>query len=247
MLWLSIQQQVLTKGDKPVVAVTLMGVTNTGAVAAVEELEKMGLEVIGFHATGVGGATMEDMAANGLVDGILDLTLHELTSEYFGGGFSYGPKAKIRLVESVEKKVPLVISLGGLDFVDFSTSELPDRMGERKYMLHNANTAHIKILPEEAEALGKILAERLSKVTYPVKLLIPTKGMRHNTLEGQELYEPKSDSVLIQTIIENVNDNVEVIVIPHNLDTPEFGVKAAHYIVDEMKKQGKLPQNFGEN
>ena len=239
--------QVLTKGDKPVVAVTLMGVTNTGAVAAVEELEKMGLEVIGFHATGVGGATMEDMAANGLVDGILDLTLHELTSEYFGGGFSYGPKAKIRLVESVEKKVPLVISLGGLDFVDFSTSELPDRMDERKYMLHNANTAHIKILPEEAEALGKILAERLSKVTYPVKLLIPTKGMRHNTLEGQELYEPKSDSVLIQTIIENVNDNVEVIVIPHNLDTPEFGVKAAHYIVDEMKKQGKLPQNFGEN
>ena len=214
--------QVLTKGDKPVVAVTLMGVTNTGAVAAVEELEKMGLEVIGFHATGVGGATMEDMAAN-------------------------GPKAKIRLVESVEKKVPLVISLGGLDFVDFSTSELPDRMDERKYMLHNANTAHIKILPEEAEALGKIMAERLSKVTYPVKLLIPTKGMRHNTLEGQELYEPKSDSVLIQTIIENVNDNVEVIVIPHNLDTPEFGVKAAHYIVDEMKKQGKLPQNFGEN
>ena len=47
--------------------------------------------------------------------------------------------------------------------------------------------------------------------------------------------------------IENVNDNVEVIVIPHNLDTPEFGVKAAHYIVDEMKKQGKFPQDFGEN
>ena len=79
---------VLKKGDKPVVAVTLMGVTNNGAVAAVEELERVGLEVIGFHATGVGGATMEKMAEEGLVDGILDLTLHELTSEYFGGGFS---------------------------------------------------------------------------------------------------------------------------------------------------------------
>lgn len=32
------------KGEKPVVAVTLMGVTNTGAVAAVEELEKWGLK-----------------------------------------------------------------------------------------------------------------------------------------------------------------------------------------------------------
>ena len=200
--------------------------------------------MIGFHATGVGGATMENMAANGLVDGILDLTLHELTSEYFGGGFSYGPKANIRLVKSVEQKVPLVISLGGLDFVDYGTNELPDKMDQRKYMLHNANTAHIKILPEEAKALGEILAERLSKVNYPVKLLIPTKGMRHNTLEGQELYSPESDSILIQTIINNVNDNVEIVVIPHNLDTPEFGIKAAHYMIEEMKARGTLLKDF---
>lgn len=234
----------IQKGDKPVVAMTLMGVTNSGAVAAVEELERAGLEVVGFHATGVGGATMEEMAASGLVDGILDLTLHELTSEYFGGGFSYGPRAKIRLVKSVDKKVPLVISLGGLDFVDFSTNELPDKMDERKYMLHNATTAHIKILPNEAEALGKIVAERLSKVDYPVKLLIPTKGMRHNTQEGQELYSPETDNVLINTIVNNVNDNVEVILIPHNLDTKEFGIKAAHYIIEEMKQRGTLPMDF---
>ena len=70
--------------------------------------------------------------------------------------------------------------------------------------------------------------------------------MRHNTLEGQELYEPESDSILIQTIINNVNDNVEVIVIPHNLDTPEFGIKAAHYIVEEMKNQGETYQKILE-
>ena len=236
--------KVIEKEDKPVVAVTLMGVTNNGAVAAVDRLEKAGLEVVGFHATGVGGATMEDMAASGLVDGVLDLTLHELTSEYFGGGFSYGPKASTRLVKSVDKHVPLVISLGGLDFVDFSTSELPDHMDERKYMLHNANTAHIKILPAEAEALGKIVADRLSKVAYPVKLLIPTGGMRHNTNAGEELYSPDTDNVLIKTIIENVNDNIEVIVIPHNLDTTEFGDKAAQYIIEEMIQQKKLPEDF---
>lgn len=187
---------------------------------------------------------MEDMASNGLVDGILDLTLHELTSEYFGGGFSYGPKASVRLVKSVDRKLPLVISLGGLDFVDFGTNELPDRMDERKHMLHNANTAHIKILPKEAKELGRILSERLSKVTYPVKLLIPTKGMRHNTKEGEELYSPETDNVLIRTIVDNVNDNVEVILIPHNLDTKEFGSKAAYYMIEEMKSKGKLPADF---
>ena len=50
--------------------------------------------------------------------------------------------------------------------------------------------------------------------------------------------------MLIQTIIDKVNDNIEVIVIPHNLDTREFGVKAAHYIIDEMKLRGKLPGDF---
>lgn len=235
---------ILKKEDKPVVAVTLMGVTNNGAIAAVDELERAGMEVIGFHATGVGGATMEEMAAAGLVDGILDLTLHELTSEYFHGGFSYGPRASIRLVKSVDKKVPLVISLGGLDFVDFGTNELPEKMDERKHMLHNANTAHIKILPDEAEALGKIIAERLSKVTYPIKLLIPTKGMRHNTTVGEELYAPETDNVLINTIVNHVNDNVEVILIPYNLDTKEFGMKAAYYIIEEMKQRGRLPMDF---
>lgn len=232
--------KVLEKGNKPVVAVTLMGVTNTGAIAAVEELERLGMEVIGFHATGVGGATMENMASDGLVDGILDLTLHELTSEYFGGGFSYGSKASTRLVKSVDRQVPLVISLGGLDFVDFGTNELPERMEERKFMLHNADTAHIKILPNEAKALGEIIGNRLSKVNYPVKLLIPTQGMRHNTLEGQELYSPQSDEILIRTIIDNVNDNIQIIIIPGNLDTAEWGKKAAYYMIEEMKQHGRI-------
>ena len=235
---------ILKKGDKPVVAMTLMGVTNNGAIAAVDTLEAAGLEVIGFHATGVGGATMEEMVVSGLVDGVLDLTLHELTSEYFGGGFSYGERAKIRLKESIGKQVPLVLSLGGLDFVDFSTSEMPSQMDKRKYMLHNATTAHIKILPSEAEDLGKIIADRLSKVDYPIKLLIPTKGMRSNTREGEELYSPEIDNILIRSITNNVNDNVETILIPHNLDTKEFGVKAAHYIIKEMIEEGKLPRDF---
>jgi len=111
-------------------------------------------------------------------------------------------------------------------------------------MLHNANTAHIKILPDEAEALGKIIAERLSKVNYPIKLLIPTKGMRHNTGVGEELYAPETDNVLINTIVDHVNDNVEIILIPHNLDTKEFGAKAAYYMIEEMKQRGRLPIEF---
>lgn len=81
-----------------------MGITNTGACAAVDELERLGVEVIGFHSTGVGGAIMEQMAADGLIDGILDLTTHEITEGYFGSGFSYGEGEKYRLIKGVSKK-----------------------------------------------------------------------------------------------------------------------------------------------
>ncbi|MBA4700477.1 MAG: Tm-1-like ATP-binding domain-containing protein [Ruminococcus sp.] len=232
--------QVLQKGSKPVIGVTLMGITNTGACAAVDELERLGMEVIGFHATGTGGAIMEQMAADGLIDGILDLTTHEITQEYFKGGFSFGEDVKYRLVKGVQKKVPLVVSVGGLDFIDFSVEEFPPRMEQRIYMYHNATTAHIKLLPDEAEITTARFVERLEKIDYPVKLLLPTEGMRHNTREGEELYYKEVDDVIFRKIKELKNDNIQTITIPGNLDTKEWGVQAAHYMIDELRERGVI-------
>lgn len=232
--------RVLEKGNRPVVGITLMGITNTGACAAVDELERLGIEVIGFHSTGTGGAIMEQMAADGLIDGILDLTTHEITQEYFKGGFSYGENSKYRLVKGVEKKVPLVVSVGGLDFIDFSVDEFPPRMDERVYMYHNATTAHIKLLPDEAEITTARFVERLNKIDYPVKLLIPTEGMRHNTRVGEELYYKEVDEIILRQLYAVKNKNVEIITIPGNLDTVEWGTKAAHCMIDELRERGVI-------
>jgi len=222
------------KGDKPVVGVSLMGITNIGACAAVEELEKNGIEVLGFHATGVGGPVMENMAMDSLIDGILDLTTHEITAEYFKGGFSYTENLSDRILKLADKKIPLVISLGGLDFVDFTIREFPPRMDERVYMMHNTTTAHIKILPDEAKEVASLFVQRLNAIDYPVKLLIPTDGMRHNTREGEELYYKEVDSILIDIITANVKDNIEIITIEGNLDTIQWGKQAAHYMLKTL-------------
>lgn len=230
----------IAKGSKPVVGLTLMGVTNNGAMAAVEALEEAGYEVLGFHATGVGGAVMEQMAADGLIDGVLDLTLHEITSEYFGGGFSYGPGAASRLLKSSAGRVPLVVSLGGIDFVDYAKKEahVVPHLESRKTYDHNADTVHIKISPEEARDIGKIVATRLNTADYPancpIKLLIPTDGMRHNTTSGEALYDPEADRALIEALRTNLNSTIEVIEIEGNLDTPEWGRKAARVMLEVL-------------
>lgn len=236
--------QVLRKGDKPVVAVSLMGVTNAGACAAIEELERHGIETIGFHTTGVGGPLMEQMAEDSLIDGILDLTIHEITSGYFGGGFSFGEKAKHRLLKPIANQTPLVVCLGGLDFVDFGVHEFPPRMEERVYMKHNEAIAHIKILPDEAKEIAEIVAARLNTADYPIKLLLPTDGMRHNTRSGEELYYKTVDDILINRMKKIDNKNIEIITIPGNLDTKEWGIQAARHMINELIVRNKISKDF---
>ena len=215
--------EAISKGEKPVIGLTLMGVTNNGAMAAVEELEQAGYEVLGFHATGVGGAVMEQMAADGLIDGVLD-----------------------RLLKSTATRTPLVVSLGGIDFVDYAKKEahVVPNLDSRKTYDHNADTVHIKISAEEARDIAKIVATRLNTADYPascpVKLLIPTDGMRHNTTSGEALFDPEADRALIETLKANLNNNIEIIEIEGNLDTPEWGRQAARIMLDVMEASKNL-------
>ena len=43
-----------------------------------------------FHATGIGGLTMESFIADGLISGVLDITTTELADELVGGVLSAG-------------------------------------------------------------------------------------------------------------------------------------------------------------
>ena len=224
----------LVKADRPVIGVTLMGITNTGACAAIDYLKSHGAEAIGFHATGVGGPIMEDLAAKGLINGILDMNLHEITSGLFKGGFSYNPRQEIRLIQSVKNRIPLVVTPGGLDFVDFAVGEFPDRMEERVYMMHNHNMAHIKVLPDEAEKIAGEVNRRLEAADYPVKFLLPTDGMRCNTRKGEELYRPEVDHALLENLKMVKNSWIEFEEIPGNLDTEEWGIEAAKRMLETL-------------
>ena len=61
----------ITRSEKPVVAITTVGITTRGAMKAAEELQTTGYETIVFHANGSGGRAMEQMMKEGLVDAVL--------------------------------------------------------------------------------------------------------------------------------------------------------------------------------
>lgn len=222
----------IEKSEKPVAAITMMGITNRGCAAAVRELEKEGFEVWGFHATGAGGAVMEKLALDGKIDGILDMTTHEIVNGYFGGGFSYGGYQRLQYLR--KGKIPVVVSVGGLDFIDYDIREFPYSLDERKYNKHNERLAHIKLKEEEARKVAEIFAERLNAANRNVELILPTDGMRCDTRQGEPLHDYPVDQILLKTVEEKAGKNVHIKYLNGNLDSEEWGIEAARYLVEKL-------------
>jgi uncharacterized protein (UPF0261 family) len=115
--------------QRPLIGATMFGVTTAAVTAAREDLERRGYEVLVFHATGTGGKAMEALAADGFLEGVLDLTTTELCDDLVGGVLSAGPD---RLEAAGRLGLPQVVSLGALDMVNFGAREtVPEQFAER--------------------------------------------------------------------------------------------------------------------
>ncbi|WP_061301848.1 Tm-1-like ATP-binding domain-containing protein, partial [Clostridium botulinum] len=101
---------------KPLVAATMFGVTTPCVNYARKYLEERGYEVLVFHATGVGGKSMEHLIKGGFIKGVLDLTTTEWCDELVGGVLGAG---KNRLEAAGKNNIPQVVSVGALDMVNF--------------------------------------------------------------------------------------------------------------------------------
>ncbi len=107
--------------DKRVVGLTSFGPLNQRAVFAQNALEKMGYEVVPFHAIGSGTMAMEGLIDQGIVHGVLDLSLHEF-ADYLHEGYakSIGPE---RLETAGRKGVPHFILPGGSGMIVFERND----------------------------------------------------------------------------------------------------------------------------
>ena len=84
-----------------------------------------GYEVLVFHATGIGGRTMESMIADGYITACLDITTTELADEVCGGRASAGPE---RGMAASRAGIPAVIAPGCVDMANFGARDsVPER------------------------------------------------------------------------------------------------------------------------
>jgi uncharacterized protein (UPF0261 family)/ABC-type branched-subunit amino acid transport system ATPase component len=206
---------------KPAVGLTMFGVT-TPCVQAVQQALAADYDCMVFHATGTGGRSMEKLVDSGLLAGVIDITTTEVPDLLVGGVF---PADHDRFGAVIRRKVPYVGSCGALDMVNFHARDaVPSRFRGRKLHIHNPNVTLMRTTPEENEAIGHFIVERLNRIEGPVRFLIPEGGVSLLDAPGKPFHDPAADRALFTTIERNFRPTSDrrLIRLPHNINDPAF-------------------------
>jgi uncharacterized protein (UPF0261 family) len=189
-------------GDRPILTATMFGVTTPCVEACRQRAEKLGYEVLVFHAVGTGGEAMESLVGDGLAVGVLDITTTELADELVGGVLSAGPD---RLTAAARAGIPQVVSVGALDMVNFGPREtVPARFADRQFYIHNANVTLMRTTPEENFELGQIIGRKLRESRAPYRVLVPLGGVSAIDTPGQPFWNPPADQALFESLRQSI-------------------------------------------
>jgi uncharacterized protein (UPF0261 family)/ABC-type branched-subunit amino acid transport system ATPase component len=205
----------------PAVGLTMFGVT-TPAVQNVAAALRGDYECLVFHATGVGGRSMEKLVDSGLLSGVIDLTTTEVCDLLMGGVF---PATEDRFGAIVRTRVPYVGSVGALDMVNFGAPDtIPERYRGRKLHVHNPQVTLMRTTAEENERVGRWIGERLNAMDGPVRFFLPEGGVSALDALGQPFWDPDADTALFRALDQTVRQtsNRQLIRLKRNINEPEF-------------------------
>jgi uncharacterized protein (UPF0261 family) len=211
--------------DRPLIAATMFGVTTPCVTAVRERLEAVGYEVLVFHATGVGGRSMESLIRDGYITGVVDITTTELADEVVGGILSAGPD---RLEAAGRMGIPQVVSLGALDMVNFGPVEsVPERFRGRLLYRHNPAVTLMRTTPDENAQIGALIAQKLNAARGPVALVVPRRGVSMIDAADQPFFDPSADEALFAALDRGLEPRVERLDLAVHINEPAFAEEIA--------------------
>lgn len=209
---------------RPSTGLTMFGVTTRCVTAIIERLQEE-RDCMAFHATGVGGRTMEKLVDSGLIDSVIDITTTEVCDLLLGGVLA---ASEDRFGAVARTGIPWVGSVGALDMVNFwAPATIPDRYRGRNLYEHNPNVTLMRTTAAEAAGIGTWIGKRLNACNGPVRLLIPEKGVSALDIEGGPFFDPQADMALFEALESTIEQTEKrcIIRLPLHINDPEFAAE----------------------
>ena len=208
------------------IGLTMFGFITAAAEAVKTRLEALGYEVVSFHANGTGGMAMEELAAEGFFDGLLDLATHELADELKGGYCrGIGPQ---RLAPVPGRSVPRLVVPGGLDcaVLEFTRETVPEAYRDRPIFFYDFRSA-VRLSREESLVIADQVSSRLNLRPEDVRVLVPWGGWSEADGPDGPLYAPETSRALVDRLREGLDPAIPVQESDLHINDPAFADTAA--------------------
>jgi uncharacterized protein (UPF0261 family) len=224
--------------ERALIAASMFGNTTQAVDRARARLEERGFEVLVFHATGIGGQTMESLIADGFFAGSLDLTTTELADHVCGGIFDAGAE---RGLAASRAGVPAVLAPGCVDMANFGAAEtVPVRYQDRLLYQWNPNVTLLRTDVEENRRIGELLAAAANAATGRAAVLLPLGGVSMLDSHGQPFWDPVADGACFAAIRENLRPDIPVEELDLNINDPDFADRAVDLLVELIDEGGTV-------
>lgn len=213
------------------IGISCWGVTTPCVDTVREILTEKGYEVYVFHANREGGMMLERFVREGLLDGVADITLSEVSMPLAD---SYQKPLPDRLESAGEKGIPQVVVPGGLDMVLKHKEEAKADTG-RKVYYHTPDVVFVRSNQEENKRFAETISRKLNGAKGPTVLMLPLGGISKVDGKGGIFHEPETNAVLFDTLKAGIEDNVELIEMECEITDPDFGRKIAEVLIDKVE------------
>jgi uncharacterized protein (UPF0261 family) len=210
------------------IAATMLGNTTKPLIHIRPKFEAQGIDLVIFHANGVGGPAMEELIAQNYFDGVLDYTLSEIAGHIAGGFHDGGPR---RLDAAGQAGIPQVIVPGCLDFVVFGhKDEVPEKYHGRPTYYHNPEFTLVRLTREEQLTAATFLVEKLNQAEGLVSVMLPLGGGSVMDKEGGAFWDPALNRDVRELIKAGLSRGIRYQEIDAHINDDTF----AEAVFDEM-------------
>ena len=223
--------------EAPVVVASMFGNTTECVNACAAQLGDRGYEVLVFHATGMGGRTMESLVSEGLVDGVLDITTTEWADEICGGVFSAG---STRLEAASAHGVPQLVVPGCIDMANFGGMDTVPRRykdAERLFYEWNPAVTLMRTNADENAQMGRIFAEKANASIGPVAFLLPLEGVSILDGDGELFCDREADRAFFNALKNHLRSDIPVYEAELNINAPAFSARAVELLLGLMSEE----------
>ncbi len=202
---------------RPLVAITQAGVTTPGCTEVKRLLEQTGFEVIIFHCNGIGGQAMEELIREGVIQGVIDYTPHEIIDLLYDGLM---PALPGRMTAAGEMGIPQIIGPGCTDMRLHEWGAIPPDLKDRPFVRHTPVHTHFRTTYDEMGAVAHFIAEHLNPAKGPRAVIVPLRGYSMMNAEGMPLYDEAANQGYLDTLKKELAPEVRLVEIDHHINDP---------------------------